>query len=192
MTSAFTRGIAAAAFAGALALSAAVPAFAQYYPGNGGYYGNSNNGDRQITGTVQSFGGFNMTLATNNNGNRNWNNNRRDRDNDGDRDDNGRGHGHGNNGNNGNNNGRWNNNGGYNNGGYNNNGRWNNNGGYNNGGYYNNGGMPIHLHQGTVINPTGTTLQAGMNVRVWGHPNSDGSFEADRIDVVSNNGYRGY
>ncbi|MFN2461395.1 MAG: hypothetical protein ABR591_12010 [Candidatus Velthaea sp.] len=111
------------------------------------------------------------------------------------------------------------NNGGYNNGGYNdgryNDGRYNN-GGYNNGRYnggynggYGNGssqidgvisgfssfnldlnrGPHVHLHQGTVINPTGTTLSPGMRVAVFGHPNGDGTFEADQINVVGNGTY---
>ncbi|TAM58362.1 hypothetical protein EPN52_11000 [bacterium] len=42
----------------------------------------------------------------------------------------------------------------------------------------------IHLHQGTVINPTGTTLTNGMKVRVRGQSQSDGSLNADEIDVL--------
>ncbi|HVA38315.1 MAG TPA: hypothetical protein VNJ51_11975 [Candidatus Dormibacteraeota bacterium] len=42
----------------------------------------------------------------------------------------------------------------------------------------------VHLHQGTIINPTGTTLQNGMKVRVRGQSQSDGSLNADEIDVV--------
>ncbi|MGZ6184173.1 MAG: hypothetical protein ACXWNV_19395, partial [Vulcanimicrobiaceae bacterium] len=49
--------------------------------------------------------------------------------------------------------------------------------------------LPIHLHQGTVINPTGTTLQNGMNVAISGTRNSDGSFNANEIDVMQQNGY---
>lgn len=50
--------------------------------------------------------------------------------------------------------------------------------------------IPIHLHQGTIINPTGTTLQDGMNVAISGTRNDDGTFEADRIDVVGGYGHR--
>jgi len=42
----------------------------------------------------------------------------------------------------------------------------------------------IHLHQGTIINPRGTTLQSGEVVDVQGHPNPDGSLEADVITLV--------
>ncbi|HEY5257297.1 MAG TPA: hypothetical protein VIJ12_02870 [Candidatus Baltobacteraceae bacterium] len=41
----------------------------------------------------------------------------------------------------------------------------------------------VHLHQGTVINPRGWTIQAGQSVEVFGHANGDGSFEADSITV---------
>ena len=61
----------------------------------------------------------------------------------------------------------------------------NGNGRYGTNGQYNGSEQRIHLHQGTVINPRGTTLQNGMQIRVSGHPNSDGTFEADRIDVVN-------
>jgi hypothetical protein len=116
------------------------------------------------------------------------------------------------------NNGQYNNggynNGGYNNGGYNNGGY--NNGGYNNGGYnnggYNNGrgnqlsgsvrsfspynlylsnGTHVMLHNGTVINPTGSNLTAGQSVRVIGNWNQDGTFNASEIDVTGN-GYNRY
>ena len=112
------------------------------------------------------------------------------------------------------NNGQYNN-GQYNNGQYNNgrrrddrDDRAGNNGKYNNGQYNNgyggtsriggtvtgfssydldvNNGPHIRLHQGTVINPTGITLQRGMRIAITGHPNNDGTFEADRIDVVGN------
>ncbi|HXP94601.1 MAG TPA: hypothetical protein VN905_14100 [Candidatus Binatia bacterium] len=48
-------------------------------------------------------------------------------------------------------------------------------------------GRPVYLHQGTIINPTGTTLGPGMNVVVYGTRNRDGSINADEIDV---HGYR--
>jgi Domain of unknown function (DUF5666) len=109
--------------------------------------------------------------------------------------------------------GNWNN-GGYNNGGYYNNGAYNNggyygNGGYNNGRYGNRGnqltgsvssfspynlylsnGTHVELHNGTVINPTGTNLTAGQRVRVIGNWNGDGTFNANEIDVVGNGRYR--
>jgi hypothetical protein len=151
--------------------------------------------------------------CVNNNGrgnNGNWNNNgrdrHRDRDDNRDRDDRN---------NNGNNNGRYGNNGGYYNGGYNNggyNGGYNNggyNGGYNNGGYgnrgnqltgtvssfspynlYLNNGLHVVLHNGTVINPTGSNLTPGQRVRVIGYRNSDGTFAASEVDVVGNGGNR--
>lgn len=39
----------------------------------------------------------------------------------------------------------------------------------------------IHLHQGTVINPRGTTLTPGMAVTVNGAAQHDGSLNADTI-----------
>jgi hypothetical protein len=39
----------------------------------------------------------------------------------------------------------------------------------------------IHLHQGTVINPRGTTLSPGMTIDVNGSPQSDHSLNADTI-----------
>ena len=41
----------------------------------------------------------------------------------------------------------------------------------------------VHLHQGTVINPRGTTLTKGMVVLVNGQPQHDGSLNADTITV---------
>ncbi|HEY0797577.1 MAG TPA: hypothetical protein VGD50_00430 [Candidatus Baltobacteraceae bacterium] len=41
----------------------------------------------------------------------------------------------------------------------------------------------VHLHQGTVINPRGTTLSQGMTVVISGNPQSDGSLNADEVDV---------
>lgn len=41
----------------------------------------------------------------------------------------------------------------------------------------------IHLHQGTVINPRGTSIQEGQHVDVRGQGNSDGSLNADSIIV---------
>lgn len=48
----------------------------------------------------------------------------------------------------------------------------------------------IRLHQGTVVNPRGTNLRNGMQLRISGRRNYDGTFEADRIDVI--NGQGGY
>jgi hypothetical protein len=39
----------------------------------------------------------------------------------------------------------------------------------------------VHLHQGTVINPRGTTLAPGMTVDVSGSAQSDRSLDADTI-----------
>jgi len=47
------------------------------------------------------------------------------------------------------------------------------------------------LHNGTVINPTGTNLTAGERVRVIGNWNQDGTFSATEIDVTGN-GYNRY
>jgi len=76
--------------------------------------------------------------------------------------------------------------------GQNGNGRYGPNGQYGTNGRYNGNEQRIHLHQGTVINPRGTTLRNGMQIRVSGHPNADGSFEADRIDVVGGQNGQGY
>ena len=43
--------------------------------------------------------------------------------------------------------------------------------------------LPVQLHQGTIINPTGLTLAPGMYVRVFGYW-SNGNFEANRIVLV--------
>ena len=90
------------------------------------------------------------------------------------------------------------NNGSYNNGGY-------NNGGANRGGQlsgtvssfspynlYLNNNVHVVLHDGTVINPTGTNLTPGQRVRVIGYRNSDGTFAANEIDVVGSSGYNRY
>jgi hypothetical protein len=39
----------------------------------------------------------------------------------------------------------------------------------------------VHLHQGTIINPRGTTLAPGMTVDVNGSAQSDHSLDADTI-----------
>ncbi len=158
----------------------------QWRNGNGQCVSNGNNGNNGQSNN-------NGNGQWNNNGNGHWNNgrhhdrddNRGDRRDRGDRDDrddrNGRN----------NNNGQWNN-GGYNNGGY--------NGGYNNRGsqlsgsvrsfspynLYLSNGTHVVLHNGTVINPTGSNLGAGQRVRVIGSWNQDGTFNANEIDVVGN------
>ena len=45
-------------------------------------------------------------------------------------------------------------------------------------------GVQVVMHNGTIINPTGTTLVPGMHVRVFGHWRHDGAFEANRIQVI--------
>ena len=40
----------------------------------------------------------------------------------------------------------------------------------------------VELHQGTIINPTGLTLEPGMNVTIIGIPNG-GEFDANEIDT---------
>ncbi len=41
----------------------------------------------------------------------------------------------------------------------------------------------VRLHQGTVINPRGTTIQPGMSLQVNGVPQNDGSLNADTITL---------
>ena len=155
--------------------------------------------------------------CVNNGNNGQWNNGNNGQGNNGrqrrrDQDDNNRGNRGDRDDRNNNNNGGYNN-GGYNNGGYNNGGY--NNGGYNNGGYNNGGynnrsgnqlsgsvrsfspynlylsnGTHVMLHNGTVINPTGSNLTAGQRVRVIGNWNQDGTFNANEVDVTAN-GYNG-
>ncbi|HTX04055.1 MAG TPA: hypothetical protein VMD07_10270 [Candidatus Acidoferrales bacterium] len=43
--------------------------------------------------------------------------------------------------------------------------------------------VPVHLHQGTIINPRGLTLHPGMYVRVFGFW-ANGNFQADRIGLI--------
>ena len=43
--------------------------------------------------------------------------------------------------------------------------------------------VPVHLHQGTIINPRGLTLIPGMYIRVFGFW-ANGNFQADRIGLV--------
>ena len=43
----------------------------------------------------------------------------------------------------------------------------------------------IHLHQGTVINPRGATIQPGMSIVAHGQNQSDGSLDADMVTVKS-------
>jgi len=42
----------------------------------------------------------------------------------------------------------------------------------------------VHLHQGTVINPRGASLQTGQRVEVGGDAQSDGSLNANVITIV--------
>jgi len=188
-----------AAAAASLALTIAVglaPSAASAQQQTFGRYQTQNYGQRSITGTVTYFNQYDLRIAANGrgaygggynngnghghgyghghgrgrhhgngNGNQNWNDrggNGQDRD-DQDRDDQGRDgqgqHGQGQYG----------------------------QGQYGQGQYGQD--VRIHLHQGTVINPRGTTLQNGMQLRIQGHANSDGTFEADRIDVVGNGQY---
>ncbi|HEY1727263.1 MAG TPA: hypothetical protein VGG22_02650 [Candidatus Baltobacteraceae bacterium] len=43
--------------------------------------------------------------------------------------------------------------------------------------------VPVHLHQGTIINPRGLTLHQGMYIRVFGFW-ANGNFQADRIGLI--------
>ena len=42
----------------------------------------------------------------------------------------------------------------------------------------------IHLHQGTIINPRGATIQTGDTVTVSGDPQNDGSLNANSITII--------
>ena len=42
----------------------------------------------------------------------------------------------------------------------------------------------VHLHQGTIINPRGESIQEGQTVDVRGTANSDGSINADEITIL--------
>lgn len=44
--------------------------------------------------------------------------------------------------------------------------------------------IPVALHQGTIINPTGTTLVPGMFINVFGYWQTNGKFHADQIGLV--------
>jgi len=51
-------------------------------------------------------------------------------------------------------------------------------------------GNTVFLHQGTVVNPPGTRLQAGMQITVTGVPSGNLRFNADQIEITcSNNCY---
>jgi len=51
-------------------------------------------------------------------------------------------------------------------------------------------GRTIFLHQGTVIHPTGTTLQPGMRIAATGDRDGYKRFNAGLIDVAGTSGYR--
>jgi multidrug efflux pump subunit AcrA (membrane-fusion protein) len=53
-------------------------------------------------------------------------------------------------------------------------------------------GRTIFLHSGTVINPTGTQLQPGMQVSVMGSSAGNGNFNAVEIDIANNGSNTGY
>jgi hypothetical protein len=42
----------------------------------------------------------------------------------------------------------------------------------------------VHLHQGTVINPRGASIEDGQVLDVVGRANADGSLNADTITIV--------
>jgi hypothetical protein len=42
----------------------------------------------------------------------------------------------------------------------------------------------VFLANGTVINPTGTTLQVGQRIAVYGAPGGNGAINAHEIDVL--------
>jgi hypothetical protein len=46
-----------------------------------------------------------------------------------------------------------------------------------------NNGEVVFMHPGTVINPTGTDLQPGQTVTVYGHYSGDGTINADTINL---------
>lgn len=179
-----TRLIRPVAIAAALALTLSaglVPATASAQQQVFGQWSTQNNqNQRRITGVVTYFSQYDLRIAVGNgNGNGRYGNGDDDGDNDGNGNGNGRKHRHH----------RDNDNG------QNNDGQYgdgqNNNGQYGNGQYGNGNEQRVRLHQGTVINPRGTNLQNGMQLRITGHRNNDGTFEADRIDV-GNNGQNGY
>jgi hypothetical protein len=49
----------------------------------------------------------------------------------------------------------------------------------------------VSLHQGTIINPTGLTLEPGFRVRVYGY-SDNGTFVANEIDTPYRNIQAGY
>jgi hypothetical protein len=51
-------------------------------------------------------------------------------------------------------------------------------------------GRTVFLHQGTVIHPTGTTLQPGMRIAISGDRSGYKRFNAGLIDVAGTPGYR--
>ncbi len=53
-------------------------------------------------------------------------------------------------------------------------------------------GQTVFLHQGTIINPTGLTLQPGMMVAVNGSPAGNGNINADEVDLAGGYDRNGY
>ena len=53
-------------------------------------------------------------------------------------------------------------------------------------------GRTVFLHNGTVINPTGTRLQPGMRVSIIGSPAGDGNINASEVDINGNGNRNGY
>jgi len=51
-------------------------------------------------------------------------------------------------------------------------------------------GRTIFLHQGTVIHPTGTSLQPGMRIAVTGDRDGYKRFNAGLVDLAGTPGYR--
>jgi hypothetical protein len=49
----------------------------------------------------------------------------------------------------------------------------------------------VSLHQGTIINPTGITLEPGFRVRIYGYPDN-GAFVANEIDTPYHYNQVGY
>ena len=50
-------------------------------------------------------------------------------------------------------------------------------------------GQVVFLHQGTILRPTGVTLQSGMHVRIRGYVTTGGNINADEVDLVRGQRY---